>query len=262
MGTSNHFNRKAWKLLIHKDLYKQAAFTARFEWGYEGVEQVGSGSSIIVIVDVLSFSTCVDVVIGREGIVYPYRVKDDTASRFAEQKGALLAGSRGERISLSPAALQTIPLNSRIVLPSPNGSTCTVLAKEHKASVIAGCLRNASAVASFVRAHKGTVTIIACGERWPSGALRPAIEDIIAAGAILHELGEHILSPEAQMAVAAYTSARNDLTHLLLQSSSGQELIHRGYPEDVHVAALHNVSENVPVLNDDMAYEAVSWDEL
>lgn len=243
--------------MIYANLFKQAEYSARFEWGYEGVEQLGLGSSIIVIIDVLSFSTCVDVVIGRGGSVFPYRFKDESARLYAEQKGAFLAGRRGERISLSPAALQSIPVNSRIVLPSPNGSTCTVLAKESKATVIAACLRNASAVANYIRKRKETVTIIACGERWPNGALRPAIEDIIAAGAILYELNEHTLSPEAQMAVAAYTSAKRELAWFLEQSGSGQELIGSGYLEDVQVAGQFNGSQNVPFLNDAGAYEAM-----
>ncbi|MGG1661053.1 2-phosphosulfolactate phosphatase [Brevibacillus sp. NRS-1366] len=239
------------------NFFNQGDYTARFEWGYEGVQHVGPGSSIVVIIDVLSFSTCVDVVVGRGGIVFPYRMKDESAGIFAEEKKAILAGKRGEPISLSPACLRTIPQNSRIVLPSPNGSTCTVLAKECDAMVIAACLRNASAVASFIRQQKGTVTIIACGERWSNGALRPAIEDMVAAGAILHELKGHRLSVEAQIAVAAFLSAKRELSSILEQSGSGQELIRKGYPEDVYIAAQYNVSQNVPILNDECAYEAV-----
>jgi len=123
--------------------------------------------------------------------------------------------------------------------------------------VIAGCLRNASAVASYIRQQQATVTVIACGERWPNGAMRPAIEDMIAAGAILHELEEHRLSVEAQMAVAAFLSAQHALLSVLEQSGSGQELIRKGYPEDVRMAAQYNVSQHVPVLNQQAAYEAV-----
>lgn len=245
-------------MLSYTDLFRQDGATARFEWGYEGVQHVGRGSSIIVIIDVLSFSTCVDVVIGRGGVVFPYRMKDESAASFAEEKKAMLAGKRGEPISLSPASLHSIPQNSRIVLPSPNGSTCTVLAKECGAVVIAGCLRNASAVASYIRQERATVTMIACGERWPNGTLRPAIEDMIAAGAILHELEEHQLSVEAQMAVAAFHSAKHALLSVLEQSGSGQELIRKGYPEDVQMAAQYNVSQHVPVLNHGAAYEAVT----
>ncbi len=201
---------------------KQLDYTARFDWGYEGVEQVGAASDMIVIIDVLSFSTCVDIVTGRGGIVYPYQVKDESTVAFAKQKAALLAGKRGEPISLSPACLKTVPMGSRIVLPSPNGSTCTVLAKKTGAKVIAACLRNAPSVARYIQQQNGTVTVIACGERWRNGALRPAIEDMIAAGALLHELKGYRLSPEAEIAVAAFRATQDHLPAYLQKCASGQ----------------------------------------
>ncbi|MED1791552.1 2-phosphosulfolactate phosphatase [Brevibacillus nitrificans] len=238
------------------DLFRQMDYSARFEWGYEGVEHVGASSNMIVIVDVLSFTTCVDVVIGKEGVVFPYRMNDETARSFAREKQAILAGKRGEEISLSPASLANIPEKTRIVLPSPNGSTCTVLAKQCGAIVIAACLRNASAVARFIRDQGGTITVIASGERWPNGTMRPAIEDMIAAGAILDELTEHTLSPEAQMAVGAFRMAKAQLVELLQKCGSGQELIQRGYPEDVAIASMYNSSDAVPILNHEDAYQA------
>ena len=236
---------------------KQLDYTARFDWGYEGVEQVGAASDMIVIIDVLSFSTCVDIVTGRGGIVYPYQVKDESTVAFAKQKAALLAGKRGEPISLSPACLKTVPMGSRMVLPSPNGSTCTVLAKKTGAKVIAACLRNAPSVAKYIQQQKGTVTVIACGERWGNGALRPAMEDMIAAGALLHELEGYRLSPEAEMAVAVFRSAQDHILAYLQKCASGQELISMRYPEDVALAAEWNQSCTVPVLNDDFAYAAI-----
>lgn len=238
------------------DFFAQSDFSARFEWGYEGVEHVANGSDIVVIVDVLSFTTCVDVVVGRGGVVFPYRFRDHTAKSFAIEKNAILAGKRGEPISLSPASLGSLPPRSRIVLPSPNGSTCTVLAEQCGGIVIAACLRNAAAVARYITQHGGTVTLIASGERWPNGTLRPAIEDLIAAGAILESLHGHTLSPEAQIAVSAYGAAKGSLLTTLLQAGSGLELTAKGYPEDVHVAAALNVSDAVPILNWEKAYEA------
>lgn len=54
------------------NLFKQDRYTARFEWGYEGVEQVGGSADVVVIIDVLSFTTCVDVIVSRGGVVFPY----------------------------------------------------------------------------------------------------------------------------------------------------------------------------------------------
>lgn len=78
--------------------------------------------------------------------------------------------------SLSPAALRRAPFTPRLVLPSPNGSA--IAAAAHQSLVVAGCLRNATATARWL-AERGLgntdrpVTVIAAGERWPDGSLRP-----------------------------------------------------------------------------------------
>ncbi len=48
------------------------------EWGLAGVEALAPHSDVMIIVDVLSFTTCVDIAIGRGGVVYPYRGTAET----------------------------------------------------------------------------------------------------------------------------------------------------------------------------------------
>ena len=108
-----------------------------------------AGADAIVIVDVLSFCTCVDVAVGRGAPVFPYPWKDESARAFAESRGALLAGGRGTDAlySLSPKSLLSIPESASLVLPSPNGAALSALAGESGKPTFAGCLRNARAVA-------------------------------------------------------------------------------------------------------------------
>lgn len=113
-------------MLKEASIFKQLDYSACFEWGYDGVEELAGHSDILVIIDVLSFTTCVDIVCGRGGVVYPYRTRDEIAAFFAQRQGALLAGKRGEPLSLSPSCLMTLPEGSKIVLPSP---CCTTAAQ-------------------------------------------------------------------------------------------------------------------------------------
>lgn len=226
--------------------YDQSEFEIRCEWGAEGVTQLAPTSDAVVIVDVLSFSTAVEIAVGRGAVVYPYRWRDDTAAAYAETVGALLANpSREGSYSLSPASLMTIPAGTRLVLPSPNGATLTLATGE--VPTFAGCLRNARAVAEAARKIGRRISVIPAGERWKDGSLRPAIEDLVGAGAIVHYLGGR-KSPEAAIAEAAFLSTRESLPSVLRECSSGKELIGKGFPEDVELAVELDASECVPAL--------------
>lgn len=231
----------------------QGRYRVRFEWGVDGVRHLAPGSDVLIVVDVLSFTTAIDVACSRDAAVFPYRVQDDTAKSFAESRGALLAGPRGTEPSLSPSSLQSIPPRSRIVLPSVNGSSCSVAAREFGIPVIAGSLRNAQAVSEYVLRNvgRGVVSVVAAGERWPSGMIRFAVEDLIGAGAILSAFSQRLLSPEARMAVGAFEGVSSSLSHVLASSMSGQELISRGFSSDVAMAGEYNISETVPILRED-----------
>lgn len=233
----------------------QSGCDARFEWGREGVRRLAPVSDVVVIVDVLSFSTCVDVAVSRGATVYPYRWRDASAETFARERGALLAVSRGrttpeQPYSLSPVSLEALPPGARLVLPSPNGSTLASLAADSRAAVIAGCLRNASAVAAAAKALGQTVTVIAAGERWEGEGepLRPAIEDMVGAGAILAALRPTAPSPEAIAAIAVYAAAAAALPPFIAACASGRELVQIGYAADVDAATQHDVSDVIPLL--------------
>ncbi len=226
--------------------------TAHCEWGPNGILALRNRVKVLVIVDVLSFSTSVDIAVSRGATIIPFPAGDDAAARHAAKaRGALLAGHRHDGgYSLSPASLEALPAGAKLVMPSPNGSRLSLAGAD--AIMFAGCLRNRTAVAAAVRlaAGSGDIAVIPAGERWKSDdSLRPAIEDWIGAGAILDAL-DGPMTAEARVARDAFRSARPDLSALLHESMSGRELIDRGFPRDVDLAAELDVSTSAPRLRD------------
>ena len=236
----------------------------RFDWGSEGLYAIGQDAAVIVIVDVLSFTSAVDVAVSVGGSVYPYPLDDPDAAAFALTKGAAVAVSRADVTSLfpwslSPSSLRLLPAGTGLVLPSENGASLVCKAATFGLPILAGCLRNAAAVARRARQLAGTngvIAVIGAGERWYSGSgpLRPCAEDLLGAGAILCELDPSAAvspprcSPEAATARAAFASARYRLVEHVSRTASARELISRGWVDDVGMSAALNVSSTAPIL--------------
>jgi 2-phosphosulfolactate phosphatase len=239
----------------HHQAHAQAAHAVRMDWGPAGAAAVTA--DLAVVVDVLSFTTAVTVALERGIEVLPYPWRDPSAQAYAARHGAVLAlGRREGRLrgapSLSPAGLLGVTGVTRLVLPSPNGSA--ISATLAAGTVLAAALRNRDAVATRLapEVDRGrTVAVIAAGERWPDGSLRPAVEDLWGAGAVLAGLvdrGVRDLSPEARVAEQAFRSVAGRLSRELAGCASGLELAAAGFAQDVAVAADLDVATVVPVL--------------
>jgi 2-phosphosulfolactate phosphatase len=159
------------------------------------------------------------------------------------------------QISLSPLSLRAhLSPPARLVLPSPNGSTIAHHFASMRVECIGACLRNADAVAAWLSRlgpDRHTVAVIAAGERWPTGELRPAVEDAWGAGAVIADLsrrGWTALSPEAHTVMAAYESVHRHELAALLACAGGRELTEQGYRGDVQIAAEVDQSRSVPRL--------------
>jgi 2-phosphosulfolactate phosphatase len=240
--------------------FDQQEFNIRCEWGENGLTVLAPNSNVVIIVDVLSFSTCVDIAVHRGATVFPSLWKDEGAAKFAASINAELADPKRTKgkYSLSPESLMHIPPGTRIVLPSPNGATLSLKAKP--TPVLAGCLRNARAVALAAMKYGTKIAIIPAGERWKDDhSLRPSFEDFIGAGSIISHLTGR-LSPEALSAVAVFREVKPMLGKYLRQCSSGKELIERGFSEDVDLASQLDISDSVPILFDDAFMKAEAND--
>ena len=119
---------------------------------------------------------------------------------------------------------------------------------------MAACLRNASAVGRWLRAQgygsaRAPVGVVAAGERWPDGGLRPGVEDQLGAACVLDTLATTPggLSVEAAVALAVLAGVP-DVPAAVRGSVSGRELVDRGFGQDVEIAVEVDVSTVVPVL--------------
>jgi len=239
--------------------YAQHDYALRLEWGVEGVTTLAPDCAVLIVVDVMSFSTTVSVVIERGAAVLPLAWRDGAAAVAARSAGAVLAVDRRERgWSLSPSSLRTLPAGTTLALPSPNGATLSAAAAGLGCLVLAGCLRNVTVVADMAGrlAGGGAIAVVPAGERWrvPDAPLRPAFEDLLGAGALtdhLLELGHVPASPEARAAVAAFRAIRRDgLAAALAGCASGRELETEGFGADVALAAGYDVCDRAPLLRD------------
>ena len=240
-------------------VFQQEGFDVRLDWGERGVTALAPACAVLVIVDVLSFSTSTTIAVGNGARVLPLRWRDARAAQQANAAGAVLAGTNGW--TLRPASLVMLPAGTLLALPSPNGATLCAHAETFPdTTVLVGCLRNASAVAALAVAIAGArpIGVIAAGERWgidmrredgDGTALRPCVEDMLGAGAIVKALpGSR--SPEARLAEAAFEASRGRLAELLHDCGSGRELTVSGNQADVALAAMHDVSAAAPRLTD------------
>jgi hypothetical protein len=105
-------------------------------------------------------------------------------------------------------------------VPAPDHSTAGTL--ERAAELGAWALAEQQRLGGRFR-----IAVIAAGVERPDGSLRFAVEDLLAAGAIIDaiaEVGIDHQSPEAAAAAAAYTGLRTATRHLISASETAREL--------------------------------------
>jgi 2-phosphosulfolactate phosphatase len=202
--------------VTQQDSLPQHQYQVRFDWGIGGARAIADDVDVIVLVDVLGYSTEVD-----------------------------LAMRAGERVPLEAATGTGAELARQLV--------------DHPATVVAGGLRNAGAIARWTLAQQGGkgdrfgVAVIAAGERRDDSSMRFALEDLLGAGAIIEalaEVGIDYYSPEAAAAAAAFTGLRNATSHLIGASESGRELAARVGRSGLDAALEQGSSSTVPILRE------------
>src|SRR6185436_18607738 len=108
--------------------FTQRDSACRCEWGPAAAAALAP-ADVTIVIDVFSFTTCVDVATSRGAAILPYLWKDASAEDFARAQGAELAGKRRQsKYSLDPESFLDVAKGFRCVLPSPNGAQVTLAA--------------------------------------------------------------------------------------------------------------------------------------
>lgn len=199
--------------------FDQSTYQVRLDWGVEGLRRLAP-ADVYVVADPIRYSS-----------------------------GVLDVLAKGHDFDIA-----------RSTCPNGGAITKELAARDEVPVVFAGTLGNASAVARAIKAEqerrqaRTSVAIIAAGERTPEGGIRFAVEDQLAAGAVIDALvplGIDHTSPEAVVAAESFAALRRGVKHLLTGSGSGRELEQDGAAHpDVVAAAKVDATDVVPVLRD------------
>src|SRR4051812_49801421 len=106
------------------DPHAQEGFRRRFDWGRGGARGLARHVDVAVVVDVLSFSTSVDVAVARSCEVVPVAWGERrSAGLSADEAGVLAVGRRATSpehpYSLSPAPPEAVPQGTPPGVPPP-----------------------------------------------------------------------------------------------------------------------------------------------
>jgi len=105
-------------------VFEQDDYDLRVEWGLDGVHALGPHCAVLVIIDVLVFTTSVDVALGRGARVLPLPWRDEQAAAAAGAAGAVLTTSGLARVgeagvaadpggwTLRPSSLVDVPADT------------------------------------------------------------------------------------------------------------------------------------------------------
>jgi 2-phosphosulfolactate phosphatase len=242
--------------------FDQAPYECKVEWGRRGAREAADRGDIVVIVDVLSFSSTVITALRNGAHIYPYPRSLD-GKKYAKEIGAEFILGRAEaakigKPTLSPVSFGQNHRDRKYVLTSINGAFCTWIASRVPALLIGSFLNAESVAVAANQIQKQTgsnITVIPCGEQWGEvkeheDSLRPAIEDYLGAGAIVSFL-EGKKSPEAELCMTSFLHTRVNLDELIWDCGSGRELRARGFEADVTHCSRLNVYQTVPILKND-----------
>jgi len=217
-------------------------------------------SEVMVIVDVFRSSTAITIalengakyIIPTNSIEEAWRVKSEIEGR----EEVLLVGERmgltpeGFDMNISPKSMRKEIIGGKVLIYTSTNLTRILHRCRSAGSILIGGLINAEAVAKYLeKLSPVEVAIVACGL-----LEEVSLEDVVGAGAIIHNLEEIELSDTAALSLLAYENPR--WRELVRRGPTAKYLEEIGFGEDVDFCLRENVSRTVPVLKGDKIISA------
>lgn len=228
---------------MHPGDASQAGFAFQFDWGHDGLDALAERAGVIVIVDVLTFSSivCCAVESRAEAVIDPARLSNDARPCSPISVTDALTMTGGAMLDLTASSAATLALQAQRLAPY----------------VLCGCLRNAHATARAARLLAGTAPIVVIANDLADEAGRRfGVEDLIGAGAVLAALdpsnavSDPRCSPEAAAARAAFVGARPRLVDAIGRCATATRLIADGREPDLAACAALDVADVAAALHD------------
>ena len=231
-------------------------------WFPEGAEEAAKTGNLLIVVDNFRCSSFMSTAIwlGAKAI-YPTASVEE-AFELARSLNAILAGEvnavkvAGFDLGNSPTSLLSMNVKNKVIVLRTSAGTQVIDSirknRVHDIKLLIGCLLNAQAVAKLseqlARGLSKNVTIICSGR----GGTSFALEDYIAAGAIIHHCSSDVaLTDSAQGSLMAFKGASNVcLLKILRETESAKRLFEIGAGSDFEYCSQLNKQNVVPMLFD------------
>lgn len=183
-------------------------------------------------------------------------------------EGAADIAANVDVVIVVDALLSTLPVAGSSIETS--GSLVAVDARplDSGAAIIVADFRSRTAAAEWVlarQAERGTrvsVAVVAAGTTRDDDSLGFAVEDLLAAGAVVDALaavGIDYCSPEAAAASAAFTGLRGATAHLVSASASGKQLAAEGQERGLAAEAAAHIARAVSLDADSQVVVVREW---
>jgi 2-phosphosulfolactate phosphatase len=231
--------------------------TATIGWGPTAITGALERNDLIVVVDVLRFSSTVTTAVANDFVIVPCS-DPQRAERLSSENGMPVTGKAGvARYSLSPLDYLNPKASEEIILVSPNGAKCAEMINVAHTGFI-GCFLNARAVGRllslFCQRENRNITVVACGEVVEDQyddleTRRFAVEDYLASGLILSEMKVEP-SAEAKASMQAYESSKIALRDRIRSSPSGQYLVNKGLEYDISHCVQRSIYDILPSIDE------------